>query len=102
MIYDQPWAESAKCRDWPMSVFFPEEGSRREPWLWARATRICRDCPVRRECLTFALTMESGTRDRKGIPNGVWGGFTPAERHAKAFKGLSLERWVNELLEVGV
>jgi WhiB family transcriptional regulator, redox-sensing transcriptional regulator len=38
----------------------------------ARAKAICRECPVREECLRAAMD------GREKI--GIWGGFTPEER----------------------
>jgi len=52
----------------------------RSGWWWftastrRRAIRICGRCPVRDECLTYALD-----GDEK---NGVWGGLTAQERRA--------------------
>jgi WhiB family redox-sensing transcriptional regulator len=48
-------------------VFFPEKGgSSRE------AKRICSECPVRIECLNYAL--------RRDERYGVWGGMSERER----------------------
>ena len=38
----------------------------------ARALRICDGCPVRQQCLDFAV--------RSGEKDGIWGGTTPEER----------------------
>ena len=38
----------------------------------ARALRICDGCPVRQQCLDFAM--------RSGEKDGIWGGTTPEER----------------------
>ena len=62
-----PWQESARCRDYDPEIFFPEKGgSSRE------AKRICADCPVRIECLNYAL--------RRDERYGVWGGMSERER----------------------
>jgi WhiB family redox-sensing transcriptional regulator len=48
---------------------FPEPGDKigeRE------AKAVCKECPVRRECLIAALTERH--------PDGIWGGFTTRER----------------------
>jgi hypothetical protein len=39
-----------------------------------QAKLVCRSCPVRRQCLTFAL--------RQGLDFGIWGGTNVAERRA--------------------
>ena len=56
-----PWQERARCREHDPEIFFPEKGgSSRE------AKRICAECPVRIECLNYAL--------RRDERYGVWGG----------------------------
>jgi len=64
---DRPWAAFAACRDVDDDLFFPsrEEGGR-------TAVRICSGCPVREQCLAWALEMRIGY--------GVWGGLTEGER----------------------
>lgn len=68
------WQDLAKCRDEPSDLFF---GPEREPAAVRRArerdaTRICRRCPVLKECRMHALS----------VPElyGVWGGTTEEER----------------------
>src|SRR2546429_7350062 len=62
-----PWQERARCREHDPEVFFPEKGgSSRE------AKRICSECPVRIECLNYAL--------RRDERYGVWGGMSERER----------------------
>lgn len=58
MKYDAAWMAGAECAKWSEAQFFPEEGSREEPWRWKRAIAKCDRCPVKRECLTYALEME--------------------------------------------
>lgn len=75
MIDVEPWQELAACRGCPNpdSIFFPEQGgSTRE------ARRICCTCPVRMQCLDFALTHDERF--------GVWGGLPEKERR-KAKRG---------------
>ena len=62
-----PWARQAKCLHAEPDTFFPEKGgSTRE------AKKICTDCPVRDECLEFAL--------RNDERFGIWGGLSERER----------------------
>ena len=69
------WQLHAACRDRGTSLFFHPPGERAA----ARAERerkakaVCAACPVRRECLRFALE----ARERYG----VWGGTGERERH---------------------
>jgi WhiB family redox-sensing transcriptional regulator len=59
--------EEAACRSEDLEMFFAVGDGREE-----QAKQVCRRCPVRWECLTYALE----TRQR----HGVWGGLTPEER----------------------
>lgn len=81
MISD--FIERAACYGKPIMWFFPEgkhaRPSRTEtPGAYARGKTICRGCPVRTECLDFALQMERVSRDGR---YGLWGGLDPDERH---------------------
>lgn len=66
-IESLPWADEARCLQAEPDTFFPEKGgSTRE------AKRICNDCPVKPECLDYAL--ENDERF------GIWGGLSERER----------------------
>jgi WhiB family transcriptional regulator, redox-sensing transcriptional regulator len=72
------WTSRSLCRQVDPELFFPEKGgSTRE------AKRICRDCPVRAECLGFAL--ENNERF------GIWGGLSERERRKLGRGGGSLQ-----------
>lgn len=61
------WRDDALCAETDPESFFPEKGgSTRE------AKRICGSCPVRAECLEYALT--------HGERFGIWGGLSERER----------------------
>ncbi len=63
------WRAQARCRGVSTEVFFPARGDN----LSARvAQRICRGCPVRAECLEYALAAEERF--------GVWGGTSEHRR----------------------
>lgn len=66
---ERPWAAFAVCRDRDPDAFFPvtPEGER-------EAIRVCHGCPVRMDCLEFAI--ESRVRF------GIWGGMTEKQRQA--------------------
>jgi WhiB family transcriptional regulator, redox-sensing transcriptional regulator len=66
------WAERVLCAQADPDVWYPEHHA-----LIARAKRICAACPVRAECLEYAL---SGAGTWRGITTGIWGGTTPRER----------------------
>lgn len=61
------WMLVAKCRGAAPGEFFPSDGSGVE-----RAMRVCQGCPVRDDCLEFALEHR--------IEHGVWGGASERER----------------------
>jgi len=61
------WMLGARCRDLPPVIFFPSDGVGVEV-----ARRYCAECPVRAECLEFALEHR--------IDHGVWGGSSERER----------------------
>lgn len=64
---DTDWMLEGKCRDLPPETFFPSDGVGVEV-----ARRICADCPVKAECLEYALYNR--------IEHGVWGGASERER----------------------
>jgi WhiB family redox-sensing transcriptional regulator len=61
-----PWVSDALCAERDPEVFYPEKGERSEP-----AIAICRQCPVRRACLDYALDHNE---------YGVWGGTSETQR----------------------
>lgn len=61
------WKADAACRDLDLELFFPDTEADSAP-----ALAVCAICPVRQECLDFAL------RTRQN--DGVWGGHTETER----------------------
>lgn len=74
---DMGWQYRAACRGEDAEMFFApnyferkEEKEARE----AQAKSICAGCPVRAECLEYAL------RNRE--PHGIWGGLNESERKA--------------------
>lgn len=68
----QPWRDLAACVGVPHDVMFPPaDGPRAADYSAAKA--ICQPCPVKAECLDYALTGEHGMF-------GCWGGTSPRER----------------------
>lgn len=66
--YDpRPWTEQALCTQVDGDLFFPEMGG-----STAEAKAVCRKCPVRVECLEWALDHHERY--------GVWGGLSERER----------------------
>ena len=61
------WMKRAQCRGEDPALFFPSLGGNA-----AKARAICSICPVRPECLAYALADPESA--------GVWGGITERER----------------------
>lgn len=61
------WQDRALCAQADPDAWFPEKGM--SAW-WAK--QVCRRCPVRTECLGYALT--------HGETQGIWGGLSYNER----------------------
>ncbi len=61
------WMHNGNCRNYPPAAFFPSDGVGVDA-----ARRICADCPVKDQCLEYALTSR--------IDHGVWGGTSERER----------------------
>jgi WhiB family redox-sensing transcriptional regulator len=72
---DEMWQAKAACRGPHAAVFFPPPNFERKDdreQREARAKSICAQCPVRRHCLDYALSIRE--------PHGIWGGLNEAER----------------------
>jgi WhiB family redox-sensing transcriptional regulator len=69
------WMADAACRGMDQHVFFPMRG---DPGIYDAPRRVCAACPVRSECLEYALVMETRNYDTTGM----WGGLTVRERKA--------------------
>jgi WhiB family redox-sensing transcriptional regulator len=68
------WRNSAACRGTDPELFFPLTESGRSLVQIHQAKQVCRECPVQRACLTWAL--------QHAMSEGIWGGCTEAERRA--------------------
>lgn len=67
------WREDAACAGMDTELWFPARAYPKGAELkrvW-KAQEVCVSCPVRLECLTFAL--RTGQR-------GIWGGMTEEQR----------------------
>lgn len=70
------WRDDAACRTYDPELFFPVSAENTPPGRaqYAEAKSVCVACPVRSDCLTYALAA--------GLDHGVFGGTTPHERRA--------------------
>jgi WhiB family redox-sensing transcriptional regulator len=71
LVDELAWMGDAACAGEPLRYWFPERGE-----FNTRAMVICVGCPVRVECLTYALTHGHGPE----AVIGVWGGTSQGER----------------------
>ncbi len=80
------WQDSAACRGEALSLFFGPDGERQpEREIRERkAKAICAQCPVRQECLDYAVS--------KPEKYGVWGGLNEDERAAERRRRLRRAR----------
>jgi WhiB family redox-sensing transcriptional regulator len=78
------WMTHAACRAINPDELFVRGAAQND------AKRICHGCPVKTECLAYALD--------HGIEFGVWGGMTERERRALLRRRPEITSW-RELLE---
>lgn len=64
---ERPWVVFSACRDKEPGIFFPEDRKAAD-----EALAICATCPVRVDCLEYAVEAD--------IRYGVWGGLTERQR----------------------
>ena len=65
------WRTAAACQSCDPELFFPLSSSGPAVEQIAQAKQVCARCPVRPQCLAFAL--------RTHQAHGVWGGLTAQE-----------------------
>ncbi|MEU6277041.1 WhiB family transcriptional regulator [Streptomyces populi] len=70
------WRDSASCRTVDPDLFFPIGSTGPALLQIQEAKAVCAGCPVREECLRWALDTDQTV--------GVWGGTSEAERRALA------------------
>ena len=63
--------DGVECSQVP-DIFFPEDWSKGQGADILLAKQICNRCPVRMQCLEYAMTAED--------EQGLWGGLTQFER----------------------
>ncbi|MFI8962747.1 WhiB family transcriptional regulator [Streptomyces sp. NPDC053493] len=69
------WRADAACQDVDPDLFFPVGTGPSALTQTEEAKKVCRSCPVREECLGWAM---DGSRQ----VTGVWGGLTEDERRS--------------------
>lgn len=67
------WRYESACLDKPPEWFWPEPvNGKLNMDAYDRARTVCSGCPVREDCLTYAIEH----REKQGM----WGGLSPRER----------------------
>ena len=67
LLDKKAWFGQALCTGTDPETFFPDRGKSTQ-----EATAVCLSCPVRRECLEFAVANNE--------THGIWGGLSVRER----------------------
>jgi WhiB family redox-sensing transcriptional regulator len=67
LIKPEPWMAEGLCGQTDPEMFFPEKGGSTK-----NAKKVCQACPVRAECLDYALAGDQRF--------GIWGGLSERER----------------------
>ena len=81
----QHWSDDALCKG-HVDMMFPRE--HKDLSYISEARRLCRQCPVRKECLEYALSFPASDQ------HGVWAGLTPRQLDAEAKRrGVRVERF---------
>ncbi|MEU8513778.1 WhiB family transcriptional regulator [Kitasatospora sp. NPDC048722] len=80
---DTDWAKRGICRTADPDELFVDGAAQN------RAKAVCSGCPVRTECLAYALD--------ERIEHGVWGGMTDRERRALLRRRPTVVSWARLL-----
>jgi WhiB family redox-sensing transcriptional regulator len=78
------WLARAACQDEDPELFFPISDLGPGAQQVANAKAVCARCPVRAECLSYALD--------NGLGNGIFGGTTELERRKLVRTGSAAAR----------
>jgi WhiB family redox-sensing transcriptional regulator len=79
-VRDESWRDDARCMGVDTEIFFPPRDKERYRSIAAQAKLQCfgangkDECPVRRECLWYAIESDE--------VHGIWGGMSHRERNA--------------------
>jgi WhiB family transcriptional regulator, redox-sensing transcriptional regulator len=81
---ENSWAVRAACRHSDPELFFPVAAGGPALRQLVRAKKVCERCPVRVQCLEYAL--------ENGQDFGVWGGASAEERRLMRRRRLRRQR----------
>lgn len=82
----RPWSNQAACLKEDPELFYAPgtEGVKMSRAAVEQAKAVCAGCPVRAECLDWAI-------EHNEMEHGVWGGQTPHERRNTKRRRVSAE-----------
>ncbi len=81
---DSGWRDSAACRDTDPNLFFPAGTTGVAVEEIEAAKALCQTCPVREQCLEFAMVANQEA--------GIWGGMSEEERRKMRSSWLASRR----------
>lgn len=76
-LLDQDWRAEALCARFDPDLFFAPGAIEHK-----EAKRVCRECPVQMQCLSYAMSTP--------VDHGIWGGMTERERRRHRRQGTNL------------
>ena len=83
------WLDHAACRRSDPELFFPVTDIGAARAQVEAAKKVCRHCPVKRICLSWAMD--------NGPEAGIWGGTTEEERrqlrHLRRHRRIQADQW---------
>jgi WhiB family redox-sensing transcriptional regulator len=79
VLTDTDWGDRGLCKSVDPDELFVEGAAQN------RAKAVCTGCPVRTECLAYALDQR--------IEHGIWGGMTERERRALLRRRPTVRSW---------
>lgn len=81
---DYTWRSAAVCRGTDPDLFFPVGSTGHALTQIARAKQVCGECPVRVDCLEYAIETNQDS--------GIWGGLDEEQRRAIRRQNAALQR----------
>jgi WhiB family transcriptional regulator, redox-sensing transcriptional regulator len=79
------WIKDAACRDQPPEWWDTDRGGHRI--VHAQAIAICKTCPVKADCLHYAMENERyGCQGAAHARFGIYGGLLPIDRDRLAYR----------------
>jgi WhiB family redox-sensing transcriptional regulator len=75
-VSNRKWTEQAACKGMDTNLFFPDDRTPQNSSKYDVAKQVCAECPVKEECLTYAIEND--------IRVGMFGGMSRKQRRVEA------------------